>query len=105
MSGERPRYQKPDITHSDQPSDTEGMEFYPIVLESIEVVPWRPQSDGQGSPTELHVLLTVEGADLPLVMRFKGPATLDAFISALASHRFSIWPEQDFTEEEFNDRR
>ena len=105
MSGERPRYQKPEIIHSDQPWNTAGRQSHTVKLDSIEVVQWHSQSDGQGDPTELHVLLTVEGADLPLVICFKGPGTLDAFISALASHRFRVWPEQDFTEEEFNDRR
>ena len=41
-----------------------------------------------------------EGLDVPLVMRFKGPGTLDAFISALAVHRFHVWPEQDDTDKE-----
>ncbi len=38
--------------------------------------------------------------DVPLVMRFKGPGTLDAFISALAVHRFHVWPDQDYTDKE-----
>ena len=97
-----PRHKRPfESFYLDRPRSTEGMSYYAIRLDSIEVTEWHPLPDGQGPPTELHVLLTVEGADLPLMMRFKGPATLDRFISALASHRFSIWPDRDYTDEEF----
>ena len=88
-------------SYREEPRSTEGMEYYPIKLESIEVTEWHPLPDGQGPPTELHVLLKLEAVNLPLVMRFKGPALLDRFISALASHRFNVWPRGDYTEEEF----
>ena len=42
----------------------------------------------------------IEGLDVPLVMRFKGAGTLDALISALAVHRFHVWPDQDYTDKE-----
>ena len=79
------------------------MRYYPIALDSIEPPQWSPLADGEGDPTELHVLLAVEGLNVPIMMRFTGPALLDAFISALAVRRFAIWPKQDYTEEEFKD--
>ena len=39
--------------------------------------------------------MMIEGMDVPLIMRFKGPGTLDALISALAVHRFHVWPDQE----------
>ena len=56
------------------------MEYLPIRSDSIGVFEWQPLPDGQGAP------------DLPLLMRFKGPRTLDKFISALVVHRQNVWP-------------
>ncbi len=65
---------------------------------------WHPLPDGQGEPTEVHVSMMIEGLDVPMVMWFKGPGTLDSLISALAVHRFNVWPDQDYTDEEFAGR-
>ena len=92
MTGRKRRYQKPNISFSDQIQNTEGME---IKLDSIEVAEWRPLSDGQGNPTQVRLSMTIEGLDMPIVIRFKGPGTLDALISALAVHRFHVWSELD----------
>ena len=56
---------------------------------------WHPLPDGQGDPTEVHLCLTVKGLDAQMIMRFKGPGTLDALITSLAVHRFNVWPTQE----------
>ena len=64
-------------------------------IDSIDVSEWHPLPDGQGKPTQVHVSMMIDGLDVPLVMRFKGPGTLDALISALAVHRFHVWPDRE----------
>ena len=71
------------------------MAFLGIRLDSIDVSEWHPLLDGQGKPTQVHVSMMIEGLDVPLVMRFKGPGTLDALISALAVHRFHVWSDRE----------
>ena len=74
------------------------MTFLEIRLDSIDVAEWHPLANGQGKPTQVHVSMVIDGVDVPLVMRFKGPGTLDALISALAAHRFHVWPDLDYAE-------
>ena len=100
MSEDNKSYQKPDIQFHDQPRNLDGVAVLELKLDSIDVLEWHPLPDGQGKPTQVHVSVTVEGLDVPLVMRFKGPGTLDAFISALAVHRFHVWPDRDDTDKE-----
>ena len=99
MSDDNRRYQKPNIRFHDRPHNTDGMAFLEIKLDSIDVSEWHPLPDGQGKPTQVHVSMTIEGMDVPLIMRFKGSGTLDALISALAVHRFHVWPDRNYTEE------
>ena len=95
MGEERPDYRKPDISASDVPRNHAGMEFLEVRLDSIEVTEWHPFRDGRGKPTEVHVLMRLQGIeDLPLMIRFKSPGTLDAVIAALATHRFNVWLNQ-----------
>ena len=95
MSDKKRSYQKPDIRFHAQPRNLDGMAVLEIKLDSIDVLEWHPLPDGQGKPTQVHVSVMIEGLDVPLVMRFKGPGTLDAFISALAVHRFQVWSDQE----------
>ena len=93
MSERNRRYQKPDIRYHEEPRNTEGMTWLDVKLDSIDVVEWHPLPDGKGKPTEVHVSIMLEGLDTPIIMRFKGPGTLDGLISALAVHRFNVWPD------------
>ena len=95
MSDKKRSYQKPDIRFYEQPHNTAGMVFLGIKLDSIDVSEWHPLPGGQGKPTQVHVSMMIEGLDVPLVMRFKVPGTLDALISALAVHRFHVWSDQE----------
>ena len=77
----------------DQPENTSGMKYLAIKLDAIRVAEWHPLPDGLGDPTEVHVHLEIEHLpEMPMVMRFKGPGTLDQFILALAEHRRNVWP-------------
>ena len=100
MSNDNRRYQKPKVSFSDRPYNTHGVTFLEIKLDSIEVAEWHPLPGGQGKPTQVHISMVIDGVDVPLVMRFKGPGTLDALISALAVHRLHVWPDLDYTEAE-----
>ena len=100
MSEDNKSYQKPDLQFHDQPRNLDGVAVLELKLDSIDVLEWHPLPDGQGKPTQVHVSVMVEGLDVPLVMRFKGPGTLDALISALAVHRFHVWPDRDDTDKE-----
>ena len=82
MSGKKRRYQKPEITSNSEPRNTDDLVF--LELLSFEVDEWHPLPDGQGEPTEVHLSVTVQGLDVPMIIRFKGPGTLDGLTSALA---------------------
>ena len=82
------------IHHSDEPNNTVAMGFLKGKVHEIEIAEWHPLLDGQGKPTQLHVTLRIDGVDLPIVTRFKEPGTRDNCIEALASHLYSVWPNQ-----------
>ena len=104
MTGKDRRNRKPNVTASSEPRNTGGMKHVEIRLDSIEVATWHPLPDGRGGPTQVHLSMMAGGLDMPMVMRFKGPGTLDALISALAVHRYNVWPDRDSTGEEFAGR-
>ena len=93
MSDKNWRYQKPRIQYYDQPESTDDLEFLEIRLDFLNIAEWHPLPFGQGDPTEVHLSMVVDGIPAPLIVRFKGPGTLDALISALAVHRFNVWPD------------
>ena len=64
---------------------TEGID-----IDEIEVIEWCPNATGT-NPTQVWMIMRVKGHDVPLVMRFKGPETLDAVIAALTSHRIGVF--------------
>ena len=70
-----------------------GMPFYDI--EEISVNEYHPLPDGQGPATQVHVMLKLERVEHPMVMRFKGPGSLDQFIVQLITHRNRVWPKQE----------
>ena len=83
----------PEIEFTDEPRNTEGLPFLGVDIDSINVDQWHPMPDGKGRPTQVHLSFEIDGVDVPIVMRFKGPKTLDALIGALAVHRYDVWPE------------
>ena len=84
----------PKVSHNREPRNTAGTRFLEGRIDSIEVTQWHPLPDGRGKPTQVHLAFAVKGMEWPIVLRFKGHATLDKLIGALASHRFDVWPER-----------
>jgi hypothetical protein len=72
------------------PVNTAGLTFHEI--ESVDIASWGPLPDGKGPSTQVHMLIRVSGMPHPLVMRFKGPDTLDRIIDSLERHRADVWP-------------
>jgi hypothetical protein len=64
-----------------------------VTARSINIVSWCPTPQPTVPPTQVHMLISVAD-DVTIVMRFKGPATLDTVIAALQSHRREVWDEQ-----------
>lgn len=61
-------------------------------LEEIAIAAWHPARDGQGRPTQVHVLLKLVGMpDSTFVMRFRGPDTLAVLINALTEHGTQVF--------------
>lgn len=77
--------------HEDQsPINLTGTMFYEV--DNITVFEFYPLDDGQGEPTQLHLSLTIQGAeDTPFVIRFRSPRGVDELIVALMTHRKNVW--------------
>lgn len=74
----------------DEPANLAGMGYYDI--ESVEIAQFHPEPDGKGRPTQVHIMLTVEGFDYPLTMRIKSKAACEQIIFALMTHSKEVWP-------------
>lgn len=70
-----------------QPGPFAGLE-----IESLEIASWCPTPDASGPATQVHMTIRLKGIDLPLIMRFKGPATLGLLIDKLTEYRREVWP-------------
>ena len=69
----------------------EGTQFYPV--ESIEVAEFHESNDGSGDPSQVHLIMTIEGAaDTPFVMAMKSKSDVDELIVALMTHAKRVWP-------------
>jgi hypothetical protein len=71
-------------------SNLAGHVYYEI--DQIHVSEWHPLPDGQGPPEQVHMTIRIKRVPYPVVMRFKGPQTLDGLIAALQEHRDNVWP-------------
>jgi hypothetical protein len=67
-----------------------GMGYYEI--ESVEVAEFHPLPNGQGSPTQVHVIMTITELDYPLTMRIKSRQACEQLIHALMTHSKAVWP-------------
>jgi hypothetical protein len=63
---------------------------YYEVPEELNVYSWCPSPDGTGPATQVHLHIGKPPSPV-LVVRFKGPKTLDAIIQALNEHRIDVW--------------
>lgn len=60
-------------------------------IEEIEVCEWHPDENGQGKPTQVHILYKVAGSPVRLLLRLKSARAVDDLVAALLSHRFNVW--------------
>ena len=75
------------------PRNLQGMAFYEF--ESLDVYSFCPDSNDASTPaTQVHAAIRLKGVGAPshpLVVRFHGPDTLDAWIDALVEHRTYVF--------------
>ena len=81
------------VEHFDDPENTAGMTFLPGDIDRIVVGSWGPKPNGEPPQTQVHLRIYVEGSNVPIIMRFKGPRTLDRVIGSLLDFRNEVWPE------------
>lgn len=67
-----------------------GVEFFEI--ESIDVMEFHPLPDGEGPPSEVHLMLTIADFPHPVIMRFHSRRSCDELIVALMTHSKAVWP-------------
>jgi hypothetical protein len=87
---------RPRMPHNAHTEDLSGQRLAPsraVDVKEIEVIEWIPNAEGKGDPTEVWLIQRIEGRDEPIVLRFKGPDTLDAIIAALTKHRIGVFGE------------
>jgi hypothetical protein len=75
-----------------QPSDFLDVDFYEASPEGMDVFSWSPSPEGAKEPqppTQVHLHMPIGGARI--VVRFKGPGSLDLLIAALQEHRRDVW--------------
>ena len=63
-----------------------------IPVEEYEVAEWHPLPNGQGDPTQVHLLIRIRGVPSPLGMRMKTREAVDQLIEALSYHRDRVFP-------------
>jgi hypothetical protein len=67
-------------------------------IEEISINEYHPLPNGEGKPTQVHMLIQVKGIKTPFIMRFKSPETLGKVVAALQEHSGNVWPKE-FTPE------
>lgn len=72
---------RPGVTEADTPEDLTGLAFHDVL-------------GGQGRPSQVHLLLTIRGHALPIVLRIKSKSAADAIIGSLERHADNVWPEE-----------
>ena len=80
------------IERTREPKNLAGSQYLPI--ESIHVMEYHEQADGMGEPTQVHMMIEIEGMDVPMVARFHFHETISHLIEALTVHRNSVWPRK-----------
>lgn len=63
-----------------------------LAVEVMEVVQWHPLEDGQGPPTQVHILITATNAPYPLAIRIKSREACTSLVAALVEHMDEVWP-------------
>jgi hypothetical protein len=66
-----------------------------LPLDSYAVVEWHPAPDGQGKPTQVHLVLNIPDLPVRFSLRLKSASAVDTLVGSLMRHRKSVWPEMD----------
>lgn len=80
------------ITKSNEIKNCDGMRIGAV--KGMTVCQWHPLPDGKGLPTQVHILIDVEGLPVPLCIRFRSRVAVDAIVGALTEHANEVWPEE-----------
>ena len=62
-------------------------------IEQISIQEWHPLPNGEGKPTQVHMIIWVKGIKVPFIMRFKGPKTLGVVVATLQDYSANVWPK------------
>jgi hypothetical protein len=79
---------------SSTPINLSGVKFFDV--EEISVNEYHPLPNGQGEPSQVHMMMKVSRMDHPLIVRFKSTQSIDQLIVALITHRNHVWPKQGY---------
>lgn len=63
-----------------------------ILVKGYRTATWTPEKDGHGTPTQVHLVMELDGIDGIVAMRFKSPRAIDSLIGDLLSYRDQVWP-------------
>lgn len=63
-----------------------------VVCDGYRIAEWHPEPDGQGLPTQVHLVVDLPDDLGALVLVFKARAAVDILIGALETHRDGVWP-------------
>jgi hypothetical protein len=73
----------------EHPQNLVGMKFLDVA--SVQIAEFHDLPDGQGGPTQVHMLLHLKGSDVPIILRFKGPDSLNEVVEALRYHGKNVF--------------
>lgn len=65
------------------------VKYWEANTEGLSVYSWCPTPTPTVPPTQVHLNIPIAGGEM--VLRFKGPGTLDSLIDALISHREDVF--------------
>ncbi len=74
----------------DEAVNLTGMGYFEV--ESMEIAEFHPLPDGQGPPTQVHIIMMITELDYPLTMRIKSRRACEEIIFALMTHSKAVWP-------------
>lgn len=67
------------------------MKIFPI--DSYDVFEWTPDRDGNGTPTQVHLMFNL--GPYKLAIRLKSAGECDRLIGTLTRHRLGVWPKKE----------
>jgi hypothetical protein len=84
---------KPKATANRSDKVIKNLRFTYHNISEFRIAAYSPDDAGETPPSQVHLLLNIEGLPAPAVLRFKGPDTLGFMIEELAKYRAHVWPD------------